>query len=464
MDKETIKTLLRKLPSIERVLSTSYMKNLLEKYPRKIILDSLRKHIGNFRESVINSEKSSIQDDFLERISFLVEKDMEKWNRHGLKRAINATGVVIHTNLGRVPLGLRARERINSILKSYCSLEIDVDSGKRGKRHKRIEDLIIKITGAEAATVVNNASAAILLVLQTLAREKEVIVSRGELVEIGGGFRIPEVMKRSGCHLVEVGTTNKTRIDDYRKAVTENTGMMLKVHRSNFKIIGFTESASIEELVLLAKEKKVPLFYDQGNGLMLDLRKFDIFHDEDNVLEAVSAGVDIVAFSGDKLLGGPQAGIILGKKKYLDILKKDDLLRALRVDKLVLGALEATLEEYLEEKSEIPVIQMLTLSQKEIKKRASDFVSSLPAFEKAEINISEGLSEIGGGTFPGYSLPTYTICIKYSKGARHLQEKLRKQVPSIYSRIIEDVVILDLRTVLPLEIRDLYNGLEKALK
>lgn len=467
MEQTNKNLLLRKIPSLEKLISEKNFLPFFENYPRRLILDSARKNIEILREKIIKSQeiKSMEKDNLNEIIHNMVKNDLEKWEKQGLKRVINATGVILHTNLGRAPLGKKARGRINSILKSYCSLEVDIETGKRGGRHTRVEELLKDLTGAEGAVVVNNDSAAVFLVLHVLAAGKEVIVSRGELVEIGGGFRIPEVMKRSGCHLVEVGTTNKTRLADYEHAINENTAMLLKVHTSNFKIIGFTESASLEEMVDLSNRKKIPFFYDQGNGLMVDLNKFGI-HCEKNILDAIKTGVDIIAFSGDKLLGGPQAGIIAGKKKYIDIIKKDDMIRSLRVDKIVLGALEATLEEYLTGKPEetIPVIQMIAMSQNELKNRACKILSNLSHIKTATIGVSRSESKIGGGTFPGYSLPTYVISIDLAAGATELQEKLRLQEPAIYSKVEDSKVMLDLRTVMTDELEELEKGIKKALK
>jgi len=327
-----------------------------------------------------------------------------------------------------------------------------------------VEELFLELTGAEAAVVVNNDSAAVYLVLEKLAKNKEVIISRGELVEIGGGFRIPDVMERSGCHMVEVGTTNKTHIEDYKKAIGAGTGMLLKVHTSNYKIIGFTSSVSIEELIELSWKEKLPLFYDQGNGLMINLRPYGFEH-ELNVIESIKAGVDIIAFSGDKLFGGPQAGIILGKKAYIEPLKKDPMMRALRPGKMTLASLEATLEEYLySDIPDIPLLNMITINNDELKSKGEELLKQLDSIKSPEYSIclQKGLTEIGGGTFPGFTMTTFMIAIKSPEGAKKLQEQLYRLYPPVYSRIEEEQVMLDLRTLIDGKDREeLLEGLKK---
>ncbi|HPZ10231.1 MAG TPA: L-seryl-tRNA(Sec) selenium transferase [Candidatus Eremiobacteraeota bacterium] len=464
MEKEDKKLLLRTIPSLEKLISSDEFKNFKGIYPRRLVLKIARNCIENIRTKILNNSSTVSVDDY--SIYSQVKEELQRWDRHGIKRVINATGVPLHTNMGRSPLCERAKKRLESILETYCSLEIDGETGKRGSRSKRVEKLLSEFTGAESAVVVNNDSSAVLLVLENLAKNKEVIISRGELVEIGGGFRIPEVMERSGCHLVEVGTTNKTRLIDYKKAITPNTGMLLKVHTSNFKIIGFTESVSLEELIHMAKSENLPLFYDQGNGLMINLMPYGFEH-ELNVIESIKAGVDIIAFSGDKLFGGPQGGIILGKKKYIEPLKNDPLMRALRPDKMTLACLEATIEEYLTTENPeetIPILNMLTEKPAKLKKRVEDFIQELINIKnpETEINLTEGFSEIGGGTFPGFSLPTFMAGIKSPEGANILQEKLRRQNPSIYCRISEDQVLIDLRTIKGNDRKDLLNGFKKV--
>lgn len=461
MNRGDKKDFFRNMPSLEKLLSTENFKKLNQYYPRKLLLKISRDYLDMLRRTY--TSENELIDCSIDHIYLHVTGELEKYNRKGLKRAINATGVPLHTNLGRTPLCKRAIKRLDEILHGYCTLEID-ETGKRGSRHKRVEELFMELTGAEAGVVVNNDSAAVYLVLEELAKNKEVIVSRGELVEIGGGFRIPDVMERSGCHMVEVGTTNKTHMEDYKKAINPATGMLLKVHTSNFKITGFTSSVSIEELVELSGKEKIPLFYDQGNGLMINLKPYGFEH-ELTVIESIKAGVDIIAFSGDKLLGGPQAGIILGKKEYIEPLKKDPMMRALRPGKMALAALEATLEEYLyADNPEIPLINMVTINPEELKIKGEELLKKIDDIKSPEYKISlqKGLSEIGGGTFPGFTMPTFMIAITSPKGAKKIQEKLYRLYPPVYSRIEEEQVLLDIRTLIDEKDReDLLTCLKK---
>ena len=463
---EDKRELLRKFPSMEIILSSKKFKELEKTYARNLILKYARKEVECLKNQILKEKPDKEFEDgiSIEKIYFPVKESLEKWAGRGVKRIINATGIILHTNLGRSPLSLKARERASEVLKGYSSLEIDIETGRRGKRHERVEELLRELSGAESAMVVNNDSAAVLLVLMVLAREKEVIISRGELVEIGGGFRVPDVIKRSGCHLVEIGTTNKTRISDYRGAVTEETALLLKVHTSNFKIIGFTASASIEELKELSVEKDIPVFYDQGNGLMVNLSEFGI-EGESTVIDIINKGVDIVAFSGDKLFGGPQAGIILGKKKYMDRIKKDPLVRALRTGKETLALLEATIEEYLSGNhlKNIPVLKMLGLTQEELKEKAIYVSEHLKPGSEITVDIIEGLSEMGGGTLPGVTIPTFLISVKPSVGVKRLQEKLRMQKPPIYCRLWKDQLLMDMRTIQEEDMAEFLSGIQKAL-
>ncbi len=464
MNKEDKKDFFRNIPSLEKLLSTETFKELNRIYPRKLLLKVSRNYLDMLRKTY--KSENGLIDCSVENIYLHVTEELETYDRKGVKKAINATGVPLHTNLGRTPLCKRAIKRLDEILHSYCTLEID-ETGKRGSRHKRVEELFTELTGAEAGVVVNNDSAAVYLILEKLAKGKEVIISRGEMVEIGGGFRIPDVMKRSGCHMVEIGTTNKTHIEDYKKAISADTGMLLKVHTSNYKIIGFTSSVSIEELVKLSEKEKIPLFYDQGNGLMINLRPYGFEH-ELNVIESIKTGVDIIAFSGDKLFGGPQAGIILGKKAYIEPLKKDPMMRALRPDKMALAALEATLEEYLySDIPDIPLLNMITTNNEELKSKGEELLKQIDSIKSPEYTVSlrKGLTEIGGGTFPGFTMATFMIAIKSPEGAKKIQEKLYRLCPPVYSRIEEEQVMLDLRTLIYEKDREyLLEGLKKIFK
>src|SRR6267378_3086836 len=371
-----------------------------------------------------------------------------------LQPVINATGVILHTNLGRAPLSGAAVEEIRRSATSYSNLEYDLEAGARGKRDAHVAELLERLTGAEAAIVVNNCAAAVLLVLAALAKGGEVIVSRGELIEIGDGFRIPEIMAQSGAVLREVGTTNRTRIVDYEDAINENTRLLLRVHPSNFTITGFTEKPSMEELVALGRRVGLPLVEDLGSGCLVDLSSAGIT--EPTVRQSVDAGVSIVMFSGDKLLGGPQAGIIAGKKELVARVRRHPLFRALRVDKLTIAALETTLGAYLRAAwDEIPAMRMIRMTPQELKRRAEHFIRELRPelpLDEVEIEITDGTSLAGGGSTPSQSLPSKVIRIASARySATKLEQRLRRAPAgiSVIGRVEDDRLILDLRTVFP---------------
>jgi L-seryl-tRNA(Ser) seleniumtransferase len=381
---------------------------------------------------------------------------------------INATGVVIHTNLGRAPLHPSAIEHLIEISKTYSNLEYDLDRGERGSRYAHVEEILCRLSGAESALVVNNNAGAVLLVLNTLAEGKEVIVSRGELVEIGGAFRIPDVMKRSGALLREVGTTNRTHFNDYQKAIGPHTALLLKVHTSNFRVMGFTSEVSLQDLVQLGREHQLPVVDDLGSGCLIDLTRYGL-EKEPTVQETIKTGVDAVTISGDKLLGGPQAGIILGKKIFLDLFKINPLTRALRIDKLTLAALESTLLLYLDEKramEEIPTLRMLSLDTGRLKRRGKRLLKRLSGMtnKKMTFTLKEDVSQVGGGALPLQELPTVVVAIKpLEVSLNSLEANLRKADPPIISRISKEELILDMRTVSDEEIPLLAAGIEKAL-
>lgn len=365
----------------------------------------------------------------------------------GLRRVINATGVIIHTNLGRAPLSDGAREALASVA-GYCNIEYDLETGRRGTRGARVESMLRELTGAGDAIVVNNCAAAAFLVLSVFAAGREVVISRGELVEIGGDFRVPDVLSRSGAVLKEVGTTNRTRIADYEKAISETTAMILKVHPSNYRIVGFTAMPSINELAELAHRKDIILYEDAGSGVVSNLTSIGL-GDEPVIKDTIAAGADIVTFSGDKLLGGPQSGIIVGRAELIETIRKDPLYRALRVDKLVYAALEATLDAHLRGAAfvEIPVLRMLSLSADDIADRSHQFAA---AVTKPELNIEviRGNSAVGGGSAPMVQPDTMLIALEHtSLSADQLESKLRKSDPPVISRIVDGRVVIDLRTV-----------------
>ena len=361
------------LPKVDEILENQPIRELLIKIPRQLVVDSIRQELESLRLKIRNDEL--IEEDLLAELDTLILNIVTRANHldeYRIRKVINATGTIIHTNLGRSLLNDKVLQHVNEVANSYSNLEYDIETGQRGSRYSIIEALICKIIGAEAALVVNNNAAAVLLALNTLSKGKEVIVSRGELIEIGGSFRIPDVMEQSGAILVEVGTTNKTHLRDYENAINDNTSALLKVHTSNYRILGFTSSISAKELMDLKTKYNIPIIEDLGSGVLIDLSKYGLEY-EPTVQDSLASGIDVVTFSGDKLLGGPQAGIIVGKKEYISLMKRNPLTRAFRVDKFTISALEATLKYYLDEEmaiKEIPTLNMLTTSLDEINNKA----------------------------------------------------------------------------------------------
>lgn len=442
------KELLRKLPKIDELLKEAIVLKALKNTLRPIVLEALREAIDKFRSDILSGTIENFeQSDILNYFNSLVEVK----NSPKLKKVVNATGVIIHTNLGRSLLCEEAVKNVITAAENYNNLEYKLETGERGSRYAHVEEIIRKITGAEAAVVVNNNAAAVMLTLSTLCSGKEAVVSRGQLVEIGGSFRVPDVMRFSGANLVEVGTTNRTHLYDYENNITENTGVLLKVHTSNFKIMGFTEEVSLEELVDLGKRRSIPVVEDIGSGVLVDFSKYGFTY-EPTVQDSLKKGVDVVTFSGDKMLGGPQAGIIAGKKEYIDRIKKNQLTRALRIDKMTLAALEGTLKYYLDETEavkKLPTLYMILSPKEEHKKRAQKLKTKL---QKAGLDLSIRLeadySMVGGGSMPTEKIDTYVLKIKSSTmSAEQLEKKLRSNVTPIIVRIYNGEVILDLRTL-----------------
>jgi len=463
---------LRKIPSVDEILSKPEVSNLLKTYPRSVVVEAIRKGLGRLREEILRKEElSQLGDDLFsfERLYPLFQKEIDLQIQPRLRRVINATGVVIHTNLGRAPLHSSAIKHLIDISKHYSNLEYDIELGERGSRYTHVEEILCRLSGAESALVVNNNAGAVLLVLNTFAEGKEVIVSRGELVEIGGAFRIPDVMKRSGTLLREVGTTNRTHLSDYQKAIGPQTALLLKVHTSNFRVMGFASEVSLQELVQLGREHQLSVVDDLGSGCLIDLTQYGL-EKEPTVQETIKTGVDAVTFSGDKLLGGPQAGIILGKKKFLDLFKINPLTRALRIDKLTLAALESTLLLYFDEKKameEIPTLRMLSLDTRRLKRRGRRLLKRLSGMmnKRMTFTLKEDVSQVGGGALPLQELPTVVVAIKpLDFSVNSLEENLRKGDLPIISRISKEELILDMRTVFDEEIPLLTAGLEKTLK
>jgi L-seryl-tRNA(Ser) seleniumtransferase len=470
----TMKELLRKLPAVDEVLKEKIAQQWLENHPRVLVLDAIRTALAARRKAVLQAtDQDSVRkldEQFFSPAAILDHAGdiLKQLSEPSLHPVINATGVVVHTNLGRSILSEKAVERIVEVSRSYSNLEYDIAAGERGKRYVHVEGILMRLTGVEAATAVNNNAAAVLLCLNTLASGKEVIVSRGELVEIGGSFRIPDVMERSGAKLREVGTTNKTHLKDYEKAINENTGLLLKVHTSNYKIVGFTKEVSPEELVALGKKHNLPVMWDLGSGSFVDLSTYGA-GDEPTVQQAVDSGVDVLTFSGDKLLGGPQAGMILGKKAYLDPIRSNPLARALRIDKLTLASLDATLSQYLDmEKAvrEIPTLWMLTQPLSEIERKAKLMADALNNISNNELSITiqDDTSQSGGGALPTGNFPTKTVCIRHERlSENQIELRLRLGKPHIITRIKEGMVIFDPRTLNDEEIYQIIGAVKKIL-
>src|SRR5216683_4317339 len=444
--------LLRQIPSVDELLAQPRLAALVQRVDRELLVEVTRTVLADLRGritgegAVVALDSSALE----ERIASMVERMLAS----SLEPVINATGVILHTNLGRAPLSGAAAEEIRRSATSYSNLEYDLEEGARGKRDVHIGQLLERLTGAEAAIVVNNCAAAVLLVLAALAKGGEVIVSRGELIEIGDGFRIPEIMAESGAVLREVGTTNRTKLADYERAINENTRMLLRVHPSNVAITGFAEKPSLEELVALSRRTGLPLVEDLGSGCLVDLSSAGI--SEPTVRQSVDAGVSIVMFSGDKLLGGPQAGSVAGKKELVSRVRRHPLFRALRVDKLTTAALAATLGAYLRGAvDEIPALRMIGMSVQEIERRAENFLRELTPelpMGEVELEITDGSSLAGGGSTPTQSLPTKLIRIASARySASQLEQRLRRAPAgiSIIARVEDDRLLLDLRTVFP---------------
>jgi L-seryl-tRNA(Ser) seleniumtransferase len=435
----------RVIPSIEQLRQRAGLAALEREYGREATLDALREATESLRAIIAAGETDLDGPTVAGEIESRVARRLQSELKGSLQPLINATGVIIHTNLGRAPLAAAAVRRVVNVATGYCNLEYDLARGGRGSRAVHAGSLLTTLSGAEAAVVVNNNAAATMLILAALAAGREVVISRGELVEIGGGFRVPDVMAQSGAVLREVGTTNRTRIADYRAAIGQRTAMLLRVHPSNFRIEGFTERPSLGELVATAREAAVPLVEDLGSGC-IDAGVAA----EPTVQQSIAAGVDLVCFSGDKMLGGPQSGIVVGRKALVERLLRHPLMRALRVDKLTLAALEGTLIEYRAERAaaSVPVSRMLSITADQIEARARRLAEQLPVPPWRAVLIS-GSSAVGGGSAPGVELPTVLIAVEHSQlSADGLEERLRRLDPPVIARIDHDRVVLDLRTVL----------------
>ncbi len=439
--------LLRKIPKIDEILKQPSMEEATCSHA--VLMESIREALDELRQQILSGDEavSLEMDDICAGVLKLVEK---KTQMH-LRPVINGTGIILHTNLGRAKLSDRAVEAIKSIAQDYNTLEYNLDKGGRGSRYDHVTDLIAKITGAEDAIAVNNNAAAVMLILSTMAKGREVITSRGELVEIGGAFRVPDIMAQSGGKLVEVGTTNKTHYSDYVNAITEETGALLKVHTSNFKIMGFFEEVTLEEMVEIGHAHNLPVIYDMGSGAMVRLENYGI-QDEPNVIDTMKTGVDILSFSGDKLLGGPQAGIIIGKKEWIAKMKKNPLTRAIRIDKLTLAALEATLRDYLDPEEaikSIPTLQMMTATQEDLRPKGQKLFDLMNDHaEGYSVELVEDFGQIGGGSVPTQMIPSIAVAVKSEKlSLDELEEKLRHVSLPIITRISKERMLLDVRCI-----------------
>ena len=450
-------TTLRNLPSVEQLLQTETTAHLIARFGRPLTFDALRKTLDDIRARFKSGTLAELPS--TDSILAQSEATLSAWTAQTLHPVINATGVILHTNLGRAPLSDATIHAMDIVSRGYSNLEFDLETGKRGSRLIHAESLLQKLTGAESALVVNNCASAVLLTLSALANRKRVVIARSQLVEIGGGFRVPDVMKQSGAKLVEVGTTNKIRLSDYQSAFEEPTALVMRAHRSNFKIIGFTEEPDFKDIVDAAHQAGVPVIDDLGSGALYDTAKYGFSH-EPTVQESLQAGADVILFSGDKLLGGPQAGMIIGKKILLDKIKKHPLARAVRADKSCLAGISATLSHYLKDEAEreIPILKMMSLTLKQLQGRAEAW-----RVELGQGSVISGESTVGGGSLPGESIPTFLLELRV-KSAEKFLRALRKNNPPIIARTENDKVLLDPRTVLPEQEGALLVGLKNLLR
>jgi len=464
------KELLKHLPKIDEMMLRIEKREGLAGFPREIVKEACRSIVEGLRSRILADRGKGKQFRLPtpEQTAYQAAQIVEGYRSYRLRRVINATGVILHTNLGRAPLCKEAIARVVEVARGYSNLEYDLEKGERGLRYDHVRGLLCALTGAEDALVVNNNAAAVLLVLNALAEGKEAIVSRGELIEIGGEFRIPDVMEKSGARLREVGTTNRTRLADYERAISPETGIILKVHTSNFRIMGFTEEADLGSLVALGKKHRLPVVDDLGSGCLIELDRYGLER-EPTVRDCLAAGADVVTFSGDKLLGGPQAGIILGKREFLERIRRNPLNRALRIDKLTLAALEATMVKYLrpsEALADIRVLRALTETIADVKKQAKRLAAMIRRAvpEELVVNLATGVSMAGGGSLPTREIPTVLVGLRaHSFSAAALEEGLRRREPPVIVRVADDQVLLDVRTLDPEEFPEIRDALKDIM-
>ena len=457
-------------PKVDKLIETESVKELINKYPRDLVVDFIRDHLEELRVEISQMEKKNLLSFKLkqEEIVSIIREKLVLSLKPKLRRVINGAGIILNTGLGRAPLSKQAQQALIDVTNGFSSVEIDLPSGGRGNRHDLVEDLLVKLTGAEAAAIVNNNAAATMLILNTLSFGKEAVVSRGELITIGGSFRIPDIMEKSGAIMKEIGTTNHTKAWEYENALNENTGLLLKVHTSNYKVVGFVSETSLHELVEIGKKHDVPVMHDLGSGMLFDLSQYGL-PKEPVVSESIKIGADVVSFSGDKLLGGPQAGIIVGKKKYIDIIKRNQLSRALRSGKLTFAALEATLRLFFDKEKLIkahPALNFMLRTKSELREKAIELSSGLNSVlkNKGETEIINGISEIGGGSLATESLPTVLVNLKIGEmSPEELGKKLRLSDPPIITRIVKDRIVFDLRTLFEDEIELVIDAVKFIL-
>lgn len=464
------KDLLRNLPSVDEILNNLEAAPLTEEYGRDALVNAARTVLSELRSELLKDDaRTTAEEISVENISRRIAAYLEKKSTPSLRRAVNAAGVILHTGLGRAVLPSKAIDAINDVIKGCCTLATDIETGQRGHRDVHLNDLLCELTGAEAATVVNNNAAATMIILNTLAKGKEVIVSRGQLVEIGGSFRMPEVMEASGAILREVGTTNKTHLRDYAAAINENTGAIMRVHQSNYRIVGFAEEPPIEELVELGKKHGLPVIDDLGSGALIDLKQFGL-ETEPMVQDSIKAGVDVACFSGDKLIGGPQAGVVVGKAQVIERIRKNPLARAFRIGKMTIAGMEATLRLFLNREKlcqEHPTYQMLSLDLEGLEERAQRIAGSLrdSIANETDIGVVDGVSQVGSGSVPTETVPTKLLCVRpTSLSAAELARKLRSNDPPIFARVHKESVLFDFRTIQPDEDALIEDALKKSLK
>lgn len=459
--------LYRSIPKVDILLGEKQIQEMIERYSRDTVMEAIHEEMEKLRAYIGRCEEEEKAKARIEALTENICIAVEAMHTPNMRTVINGTGTILHTNLGRAPISPEHMRHIAEIATGYSNLEYNLEAGKRGERYSHFEKLLCKITGAEAAMAVNNNAASVMLILSSLAKGGEVVVSRGELVEIGGKFRIPDVMEQSGASLVEVGTTNKTHYDDYENAITEETKALLKVHTSNYRIVGFTEHVEIDELIPLAKEHDIPVIEDLGSGVLIDLAKYGLTH-EPTVQESIAKGADVVCFSGDKLLGGPQAGIIIGKKKYIDMMKKNQLTRALRIDKFTAATLEVVLMEYLSEEKaieNIPVLRMITASLEEVSRKAKNLARILRRGElEAKIQVVPCESQIGGGSLPLERIPSQAVAIQPTRiSVPELEECMRHLPVPVIPRTVNDMILLDVRTIEERQFKVIASQLKSLL-